>query len=337
MPLAHRHHPSLAAVDLEPWEIEFFQKHFTDGTYTDKSLADAGDLGTAEVLSVFIHSRVDAAALEKMPGLKMIATRSTGYDHIDLEACRQRGVIVCNVPTYGENTVAEQALALLLALTRKIVSSVERTRHGSFSVDELRGSDLAGKTAGVIGTGHIGRHMIRMLKGLNMTVLATDAHPDKQLAAELGFTYVDLDHLLKNSDVVTLHAPAIKETFHMLDEARLRLMKKTAFLINTARGSLIDTKALTQVLGDGHLAGVGLDVLEEECSVKEERLLLSSNFHQECDLQTVLADHVLLNHPRVIITPHNAFNTTEALHRILETTVENIEAYSKGRPINRVV
>ncbi len=326
----------IAGVELEAWEQEKLKDVFSGGIYSDRHLAEAGDLGDPEILLTFINSPIDAKALQHFPSLKHIATLSTGYDHIDLAACRERGIVVSNVPSYGENTVAEQAFALLLALTRKIVPSVERTRAGSFHLDELRGTDLAGKTFGVIGSGRIGQHVMKIAKGFGMRVLAFDIHPRPELAAQLDFTYLELDELLRQSQVVSLHAPATPETHHLIDERRLRLMPPEAYLINTARGTLIDTQALLQVLNDGHLAGVGLDVLEEECSIREERELLSPVFQAKCDLKTLLADHVLLGHPRVLITPHNAFNTVEALQRILETTIKNVQAFQAGQPQNVV-
>lgn len=326
----------LAGVELEPWESEYLTAALGPGRFSERHLDAAGDLGDPEVLAIFIYSKVSAATLDDFPNLKLVTTLSTGFDHIDLAACRQRGVTVCNVPSYGENTVAEQALALLLALTRKIVPAVNRTRLGDFRLADLRGVDLSGKTAGVIGTGRIGKHMIAMLRGLNMNVLGYDARPQPEIAKELGFTYVDLDDLLRRSDVVTIHCPAIPETHHLLNEARLRLMKMDAFLINTARGSIVDTQALVKVLDEGRLAGVGLDVLEEEQLIIDERQLLSPTFTKKYDLKTVMADHVLLQHPRVIITPHNAFNTREALERILDTTVKNVRAFEAGQPINVV-
>lgn len=326
----------LAGVELEDWESDYLVQALGSGTFSAKHLDAAGDLGDPNVLAIFIYSQITKTVLDRYPHLKLITTLSTGYDHIDLAACRDRGVTVCNVPSYGENTVAEHALALLLALTRKIIPAVNHTRHGDFRLDGLRGTDLSGQTAGVIGTGRIGRHMIAMLKGLNMRVLGYDSRPQSELAAALGFTYVALNQLLKQSDVVTIHCPAVPETFHLMNEARLRLMKPTAFLINTARGNIVDTQALAQVLQEDRLAGVGLDVLEEECIIIEERQLLSAEFHKQCDLRTVLADHILLNHPRVIVTPHNAFNTKEALVRILDTTIKNIRAFEAGRPINVV-
>lgn len=327
---------NIAAVELEPWEIDILKKDFPDITTSTTHLDQAGDLSNVEALLIFIYSPITAAALEKLPKLKMVGTMSTGFDHIDVAACRARGVTVCNVPSYGENTVAEQAFALLLALTRKVIPSVNRTRHGDFRLDDLRGVDIAGKTFGVIGTGRIGQHAMAMAKGFGMKVIGYDLRPRPELATQLGFEYVELNQLLQQSDVVSLHAPATPETQHLLNEERLMLMKSDAYLINTARGSLVDTSALLTVLDRGHLAGVGLDVLEEEHAIQEERQLLSNVFKTQCDLKTVLADHMLLNHPRVIITPHNAFNTREALERILRTSIDNVKAFAAGQPTNVV-
>lgn len=324
----------IAGVELEPWEQEYLTARLGAGVYVNEHLAEASDLGDPEVLLTFIYSPITAATFKQYPTIKLVSTLSTGYDHIDLEACRKHGVIVSNVPSYGENTVAEQAFALLLALTRKIIPSVTRTKAGDFRLNDLRGMDVAGKTIGIIGTGRIGQHMIRMAKGFGMTVLGYDPFPKPALGQELGFTYVDLPALLKASDIISLHCPATPETRHILNEERLMMMPKEAILINTARGSLVDTQALVRVLDRGHLAAVGLDVLEEEYAVMDERQLLSPNFTRSVDLTTVLADHVLLAHPRVIVTPHNAFNTTEALKRILDTTVANVQAFNQGTPTN---
>lgn len=327
---------NIVGVELEPWQTESILTKLPGMTCLAGGLESIPSPADVEVLTTFIYTKITAATLATMPKLKFIATRSTGFDHIDLEACRQRGIQVANVPSYGENTVAEQAFALLLALTRKIVPSVEQTRRNDFSVTELQGVDLAKKTIGVVGTGRIGQHAIRMAKGFGMTVIGYDPFPKPELAAELGFTYADLDALLVQSDVVTLHAPATKETFHLLNEARLRSMKPTSYLINTARGSLIDTQALARVLDDGHLAGVGLDVVEEENAMRDGREVLSPEFHAPVDLKTLLAGHILADHPRVLMTPHNAFNTREALERILATTADNITSWAAGTPKNIV-
>jgi len=288
-----------------------------------------------EVLSVFIGSRVDAAVLERMPALRLVATRSTGYDHIDLAACATRGVTVSNVPSYGANTVAEHTFGLLLAVTRRIAWTYHRMVHGEFGREGLRGTDLKGKTLGVVGTGRIGAHVIRIARGFSMRVLAYDPAPDDKLEAALTFEYVPLDTLIATSDFITLHAPARAETHHLIDGKALERMKPGAVLINTSRGALVDTHALVEALRDGRLGGAGLDVLEGEEDIFDERQVLARHYDRE-RLEQLVVSHVLMRMSNVVITPHNAFNSEEAIGRILDTTVENIEGFLAGRPVNAV-
>ncbi|MFA4818342.1 MAG: NAD(P)-dependent oxidoreductase [Patescibacteria group bacterium] len=297
---------------------------------------DYAAIGSAEIVAPFIYTPITAEVMAKLPNLKLIATRSTGFDHIDVAAAKSKGITVCNVPFYGENTVAEHAWALILALSRNICTSYDRTKAGSFSFAGLRGFDLKDKTLGIIGGGHIGQHVARMAQGFAMKVLVFDPKQDESLATSLGFSYVSLAELLKKSDVITLHAPYNDKTHHLLNRDNLRLMKPSAILVNTARGGLIDTLALAEALKGGRLAGAGLDVLEEESYIKEEIQLLSPEFHKTCDYKTLIANHILLEMPNVIITPHNAFNSQESIKRILNTTLDNIKAYLAGQPINTV-
>ena len=291
-----------------------------------------------EIVITFIYSRLDAAVLDKLPSLKLIATMSTGFDHIDIEYCRKRGIIVCNVPTYGENTVAEHTFALILALSRKLFPSIRRTHEQLlFETDRsLRGFDLKGKTLGVVGCGNIGRHVARIGVGFEMEVLANDFHKDKKLERELGIRYVTFDSLLKKSDIITLHVPYLKATHHLIGTAAIKTMKKGVFIINTSRGPIIDTDALIKGLKKGHIAGAGLDVLEGECDIKEEMEVLHDRFKATCDLKTILEGHLLMRMDNVVVTPHNAFNSREAVQRILNTTLENIQLFLKGKVKNRV-
>ncbi|MBI4426378.1 MAG: hydroxyacid dehydrogenase [Candidatus Kerfeldbacteria bacterium] len=326
-------------LEREPWEQEFLKGRF-DGSIgfsaatIDKIPADR--LKNVSILVAFIHSAITEAVLERIPNLKFVTTRSTGYDHIDLQACAKRGVLVSNVPTYGENTVAEHTVALVLALSRKLIPSIERTRRGDFRLDDLRGFDLKGKTIGLIGSGHIGSHVAQYAVAFGMHVLAFDPKPNLELAKKLGFSYVSFNDLLPQSDIISLHVPFLPSTKHLLNDAAFKKMKRGVVIINTARGGLIDTKALVRALKNGTVAAAGLDVLEEECEITEERELLTDAFKQQCDLETVLANHILLEQPNVIITPHNAFNSQEALERILTTTIANIKAFQAGQPINVV-
>ncbi len=330
----------IAFFEVESWEIDYLKSQlkglnliFFKDKLTPQNLKKISDIN---VLSPFIYSTIDKKNINSLKFLRYIATRSTGFDHIDLKTCKHQDILVSNVPTYGENTVAEHTFALILALSRKICFSWERTRLGNFSLENLRGFDLKGKFLGVVGVGNIGRHVIRIAKGLKMNILAFDIKKDQKFAKKIGFKYVSLDYLFKNSDIITLHAPYNRATHHLINLKTLKLFKKGCYLINTARGGICDTTALLRGLKQGIFTGLGLDVLEEESFIREERELLTSSFKKTCDLKTVLENHILINQPNVIITPHNAFNSKEALTRILDTTIENIKAFIKNKPINLV-
>jgi D-lactate dehydrogenase len=297
---------------------------------------NAAQYADAEIVSTFIYSKFGRDVLEKLPALKLIATRSTGYDHIDMHYCAERDIMVSNVPTYGENTVAEHVFALLLTISHRLREAMERARSGRFTPEGLEGFDLQGKTLGVIGTGNIGRHVIRIARGFAMQVLAFDVKPNSQLAAEMGFRYASMDELLAGSDIVTLHVPALPQTEHLIDERAIARMKQGAIIINTARGSIVEARALIEALRSGKLSGAGLDVLPDEPLIREEAELISSIFANQQDIRELVADHILLNMPNVIVTPHSAFNTREAIARITITTVANIVSFLGGVPANVV-
>jgi len=330
----------LAFLELQDWEQKYLRGRI-DGAHElvalrevleDKHLSRIAD---AEIVSPFIYSKLTAARLAKLPKLKMVATRSTGFDHIDIAECAKRGIMVCNVPFYGENTVAEHTFALILALSRKVHEAFVRVRAGNFSLDGLRGFDLKDKTIGVIGAGRIGLHVIRIARGFGMKVLAFDVKRDNFWAEVLGFEYADLNDLLGRSDIITLHAPYNRHTHHLINRDNIDKIKRGAILINTARGGLVNTDALLKALDDGILAGAGLDVLEGEETIYEESALLGDAVNPE-KLRTALQNHVILKKPNVVFTPHNAFNSQEALERILDTTAENIAAYVAGTAKNVV-
>lgn len=293
----------------------------------------------AEVVSVFVDSRIDGKVLEELPKLKMIATRSTGYDHIDVEACRKRQIVVSNVPTYGEHTVAEHAFALILALSRKISQSYERTERRRFTREGLQGFDLFGKTLGVVGTGNIGHNAVTIGLGFGMKVVAHDVKPNPAFAkvvSSLGdFRYVDsLDELLSGSDVITLHVPYLKETHHLINRNNVQKVKRGAIVVNTARGAIVDTAALLWGLSEGIISGAGLDVLEEEGDMFDDLAVWSREIPAHKDIQTLLRNHILIARDDVIITPHNAFNSREAVQQIFDTSVNNIRAYLHGAASN---
>jgi D-lactate dehydrogenase len=326
--------PEIAFFEIEPWEREYLQKklgnfklRFFEGILEKKDIRSLQD---ADVLSPFIYSKINKEVISHLPNLKLITTRSTGFDHIDLNIATQKKIKVCNVPFYGENTVAEHTFALILSLSRHIHRSHERTMRGDFRLDGLQGFDLKDRTIGIIGCGHIGQHVVRMARGFQMNILVYDPKRDAKLAKRLGFKYATLNKLLQNSDAITLHAPYNKHTRHLLNRRNIKLIKPGAILVNTARGGLIDTTALVESLRKGKLVGIGLDVLEAEKYVfKEERELISPQFtgnprEDKEWLKTIVEQHVLINSDQVVVTPHNAFNSKEALQRILDTTIENI-------------
>ncbi len=275
-----------------------------------------------DIAAVFMDSKVDAATIRTLPNLRLIATLSTGFDHIDLKAAAERSIVVSSVPAYGEHTVAEFAFALLLALSRKVCEARSRVRdEKSFSTDGLRGFDLAGKQIGIIGTGRIGKHAVKMAQGFGMKVAAYDVYHDDAFAQSMQFPYLPLEELLATSDIVTIHCPYLPSTHHLINRENIHLMKPGAYLVNTARGAVVETAAIVDALKKGMLAGAGLDVLEEEDQLKK------GNFDPARELLAM---------PNVIMTPHSAFYTREAGLRILETTVHNIAAFAQGSPANVV-
>jgi D-lactate dehydrogenase len=293
----------------------------------------------AEVVSVFVNSEVDKNIIDLLPNLKFIATRSTGFDHIDCEYAKTKGVSVSNVPAYGSYAVAEFAFGLLLNLSRKINQANNHLCEGAdFNIFSLQGFDLRGKTIGVIGTGKIGKNSIRIAKGFSMNILAYDLHPDMAFAQELGFEYKTLPEVLAESDVITLHAPYFKENHHMINKENISIMKKGVYLINTARGELIDTDALIWGLKEGIIAGAGLDVLEGERELKEEIEIVSCPDKAERvkDYKTLLEDRVLIDMPNVIVTPHVAFYSKEAEGEIVKGTIDNINGFISGILVNLV-
>lgn len=274
----------------------------------------------ADIISVFIDSTVDKNIIDALPNLKFITTRSTGFDNVDCDYAKTKGIRVSNVPVYGSETVAEFTFALLLTLSRKIREAGDALKENrNYSTpSNVQGFDLDKKTLGVIGTGKIGKNVIRIARGFNMNVLAYDLYPDLNFAGENNFIYKNLEEVLSQSDIVTLHAPYTKENHHLINKENISLFKKGAYLINTARGELIETEALEKALKDGLIAGVGLDVLEGEKGFKK-------------------GDNIpMLEIPNVLMTPHVAFNTREAEARILQTTVENIQKFISNSPINLV-
>jgi len=330
-------------LETTDWEKEILQKYpdfleKVDFSLEKLTLENAKKFKDYEIISTFISSHVSRDVLGQLENLKFIATRSTGFDHINLDYCKEKEILVSNVPAYGSHTVAEYTFALLLCLIRKVFNSYKRIREsGSFSLEGLRGEELFGKTIGIIGTGRIGIEVIKIAKGFSMNVIAYDKYPKKELAQELDFKYVSSEELLSQSDVITLHVPYNKETHHLLNKDNLSKTKKGVYIINTARGGIIETQALYQALKKGQIGGAALDALEEEGDLKEEqRILLEKENIPPEKLRILLANHIFIDLDNVIITSHNAFNTKEALENIIITAMENIEGYLNGKVKNLV-
>lgn len=260
-------------------------------------------------------------------GIKLIALRSAGFDHVDLSAARLAGITVVRVPKYSPEAIAEFAVALILILNRKILTSYLQGLENNFSLDGLVGFNLYQKTVGVIGTGNIGTAFVRMMNGFGCRLLAVDPEPN-DICRNLNVNYVSLDYLLSESDIISLHCPLNDQTMHLIDEKAYGKVKKNAMLINTGRGALCDTQALITALESGVLGYAGLDVYE-----KEQGLFFKDHsgeiIHDELFLK-------LRSLPNVIITPHQAFLTQEAIENIVKTTVSNITAFEQGSPINQV-
>jgi len=324
--------------EIEEWEADYIKKSlpgfdlfFSPGKLDKDNLPEQRDF---DVISVFVGSNIGEEVITVFPNLKLITTRSTGFDHIDLKAAAEKNITVSYVPGYGDNTVAEFAFGLILTLSRKIYEAADRLKEiCSFSLDGLRGFDLAGKTIGIAGTGRIGWHMIKIAKGFEMNIVAFDIKPDENFAKEAGFKYVSLEELLAISDVISLHVPSIDSTKHLINSQNINKIKKGAILINTSRGAVVETEALIKGLNEGILAGAGLDVLEEEGAIADEKQLVLYGHPEEHNLKAIIQNHVLIDMPNVIVTPHNAFNTLEALQRILDMDLGNIRAFlEKGKP-----
>lgn len=325
--------------EVEEWERPIIEKTFPEAQLVhDKLTADnSGDYADVEVASCFIYSKFTREAMDKMPNLKMVATRSTGFDHVDLEAAKERGIQVVNVPEYGSITVAEYAVALMINLSRKIYQSVNQAKQLHFEHHDLRGFDLAGKTLGIVGLGKIGSHVAQIANGFGMNIVVTNRTHYEDLAVKYGFKYVELDDLLAMSDIVTLHLPYNEHTHHTINRSNITKFKKGALIINTARGGLVETEALLMGLDKNIIEGVGLDVLEGEKDMTEEVEVLTHEFRNSEQLKTLVINHVLINHPKVLITPHNAFNSIEALMRIQNTTFDNINGFISGDVQNSVI
>lgn len=320
----------IAFFQIEPWQEKIINEKLANPhnvmifheALNKNNIEKAKDAEILMLRATSLDLKLNKEILEQFPALKFIATMSTGFDHIDIEECRKRNIKVSNIPTYGENTVAEYTFALLLLLSRKINYASNKRKR--FSELELEGFDLNGKTIGIIGSGKIGLRAISLAKAFGMNVIAYDIFENKEAEEKLGFEYVSLEELLSNSDIISLHAPLTEQTHHIINEKSIQLIKRGAIIINTARGGLVDNKALIKALNENIITAASLDVIDGE---KEN----TEFFEQLAEVQE------LIKHPRVIATPHNAWNSFEAKSRMMNTTVDNIIAFINGQSQNIVV
>lgn len=303
-------------------ELRFFEDRLT--------LASASLAEGCEAVCVFVNDSVDAQVLAALgrQGTRLVATRSTGYNQIDVAAAAQLGIEVVRVTDYSPHSVAEFAVGLLLGVNRKIARASARTRDGNFDLEGLMGFDLHGKTIGVIGTGKIGMIFARIMAGFGCTILGHDPTPSRGFE-EAGGSYVAVDELLARSDAVSLHCPLTEATRYIINAHNLARLKRGSILVNTSRGGLVDTEAAIAALKSGQLGGLAIDVYEQEANL----------FFQDLS-STIICDDViqrLVSFPNVIVTGHQAFFTVEAIGQIMQTTIDSISAFERGEPlVNRV-
>ena len=305
------------------YDIRYYKGHLNPNNVVLTQDTDA--------VCIFVNDTADAAVIDAMVnnGVKLLALRCAGFNNVDLKAAKGKLPVV-RVPAYSPYAVAEYSLALMLSLNRKIHRAYWRTRDGNFSLNGLIGFDMHGKTIGIIGTGKIAKILIRLLKGFGMRILAYDLYPDMKFAEEEGISYVTLDELYRESDIISLHCPLTDQTKYMIDKDSIDKMKKGVMIINTGRGQRINTNDLIEGLKEKKIAAAGLDVYEEE-----------GEYFYEDKSDKIIDDDVLarlLSFNNVIVTSHQAFFTKEALYNIAETTLQNIDDFRHHRPlVNEVI
>lgn len=322
----------VAFFDTKPYDREYFLKA-TDGSNLEARFHEfrlnsetASSVEGVPAVCVFVNDKLDPPCLEQLArsGVRMVALRCAGFNNVDIAVAKQLGIAVTRVPAYSPHAVAEHAVALLLTLNRKIHRAYNRVHEHNFALEGLVGFDLFGKTVGIVGTGKIGRAAAQIFRGFGTEVLAFDPVPVHDWAQENGVRYVQFNELLEQCDIVSLHLPLTPETAHLINEHSISQMKHGAYLINTSRGKLVDTLALIAALNRGQLAGVALDVYEEE-----ERIFFEDHSNTTFD-DEVLSQ--LLTCPHVLLTAHQGFLTHEALTAIARTTAENVQRFYLGQP-----
>lgn len=330
--------------DVRDEETEFL-KNSCEGKYEYEFIAEplddkiqlSDEIKQADVISCFTFSRVSANILKQFPNLKLIALRCVGFDHIDIDYCKANGIQVVNSFGYGNNTVAEFAFALIFDVMRKVSRAYMNLKNEHLDRDIYTGFELKGKNIGIIGTGAIGAESVRIAKGFGMNVLAYDIYPKQELVEKYDVKYLPLDELIKESDVISLHAPLTDENFHLIDENKFNLMKPNAVIVNTARGELIDSKALYEALSNQKIFGAGLDVLEAENVLIQPDAITDFDYLTNDYIKQTLINERLLRLHNAVVTPHIAYNTKEAQDRILNITMNNIDSFFQNEVKNSVI
>lgn len=313
-------HPSLVFLNVDAEDQPRILRQYPDAVCHSGRLT--GDeivqiCRDANVISHFSVTAFPREVIEQLPQLRLLCTRSVGTDHIDLSACQERGITVCNVPDYGSHVIAEHVFALLLSSIRHIHEGHRRVQEGIFDYHGLRGIALKGKTIGIVGTGRIGRAVARIAHGFDMHIVAQDVCRTEELVEQYGVRYVERDELFAVSDILSLHAPSLPSTKHMVNADSIASMKDGVILVNTARGSLIDSSALLAALQSGKVARALLDVLEHEADVA--------------------ADKQLVQHPNVVTTPHIAFFADDTMRAMYDETIRSIDAWIAGNQPTNIV
>lgn len=326
----------IAFFSTKSYDRKHFESAVEKSEHTITFFEDALNMQTARLVSgydavcIFVNNPMDEELIAKVAdlGIEVIALRSAGFNHVDLEACKKHGVTVYRVPAYSPEAVAEHTVALILTLNRKTHKAYNRVRENNYSLEGLTGFNLHHKTVGVIGTGTIGTAFCRIIKGFGCNILAFDPNENEKVK-EMGGRYVDFDELIKSSDIISLHCPLIPQTRHMIDRDSIDKMKDGVMLINTSRGALIDTPAVIDGLKQKKVSFLGIDVYEQEDNLFFKDL--SSEVIQDDDIAR------LMTFPNVLITGHQAFLTEEALQQITETTIQNLSDHEQGKRVENEV
>lgn len=315
-------------------EFKDFEITFISDSLNEDTILSEEELNETDVICVFINSQVTKNVIDKFKNLRVVATRSTGYNHIDIEACAHKNISVFNVEHYGKTSVAQYTIGLMIALVRKLLGAYSDMQNGSTIHANYEGKNLENMTLGIIGGGAIGSSVAKLAKLFGMRVLIHSYMKPRELCGTAEF--VDLDELYRQSDIISLHIPYTTEEYHMIGENEFNKMKQGVHIINTARGELIDIVALYENLLSGKVKGAALDVLEcEYLSFNGNVVSDIKNCNERC-VTSALITQKLLALKNVIITPHIAYNTTESVNTLLETTFNNLKDYSKGMHTNEI-